>query len=303
MSEFSTTEAEKKFESDFKFIKAIRCKATDWNSQIFKFAEIKYDGVRVLIKKDVYGNVSAFQKKWYLDIWYKLQGNVNLVEAVKYLPNRSIVEGEAHNFTNNSEMSTILAEGKDFYFQAFALPVLEGKVNTRMNLIKVRQRLAFYGFNIPELLDFKLLNSNTREGMLEFIKQRKIEGLVMKLNHYGLWYKLKPAKDMDCVIIGTKDATKDSQYDGLIGSLEVALWQREGQTHKLVTVANVSGMDTKIRKRMTAMHEGEDLIGRVLEIRHDGWLKDKVRFPRFLRFREDKSGISPEDCGWDQLGL
>lgn len=108
------------------------------------------------------------------------------------------------------------------------------------------------------------------------------EGWVYKDGTYGEWYKEKPVRTIDLIVTGTTDGK--GKYIGLLGALKCS-------TYCGRHVANVSGMDDATRIE-ASLNEPE---GRVVEVSYDKVdAKGKLRFPRFVRWRPDKS---PEECG------
>lgn len=269
-------------------IKLLRPKPSKWIGEPVKWLEVKYDGVRVLIHKDMDGGIKAYGKKWYIDLWPKLEHRDDLRRAVRALPLDSVVEGEAHNGESNTEMATILASGGEFEFRAFALPALAGKLVFDTDIEVVHQQLKAFGFLVPEIVPIK--NRLTRDGLLAIIEERKIEGFLLKISHYRTWFKLKPFFELDGIVTGIKPGT--SQHEGKVGSLEVSVWFH----HELVPIANVGSLSLEERDMVTAL--GAKVLGRVVEIKHEGMQKDRCKFPRFARWREDKHS---SDCTSDQL--
>ncbi len=67
----------------------------------------------------------------------------------------------------------------------------------------------------------------------------------------------------------------------------------DGRYVRLLEVGETSGLDDEERERIS--HNTEDFIGKVIEVKCNEIFKDtgKLRHPRFLRYRDDKS---VEDC-------
>lgn len=77
--------------------------------------------------------------------------------------------------------------------------------------------------------------------------------------------------------------------------LDVKYVTVEGISKRVVVVGECSGFTDEERENMTE-HKNE-LIGKVIEVKANELFKDtgKMRHPRFLRFREDKSAL---ECTW-----
>ena len=86
---------------------------------------------------------------------------------------------------------------------------------------------------------------------------------------------------------------KDKKFD-------IREMQIDGTTQKVVVVGDCAGFDDEMRDYLT--NNIDTMIGSVIEIKANEQFKDtgKLRHPRFLRLREDKSAI---DCTWkDHFG-
>jgi ATP-dependent DNA ligase len=100
------------------------------------------------------------------------------------------------------------------------------------------------------------------------------------------WWKMKPYLENDFKIVGMKPGKegKTGQMLGLIGSLDCA-----GKIGTKKITFNASGMNMDLRKQMTELHKKKKLVGKIVEVRHEGvTVNNKVRFPRFIRLRLDK---------------
>lgn len=102
------------------------------------------------------------------------------------------------------------------------------------------------------------------------------------------WQKLKPTREMDCVIMGFKPG--ENGFAGMIGAVEVGQFKDGVLTNR----TRVSGMDMKTRVHMT--NNQQDYIGMVIEIAYTEMLNDNPRHPRFKRLRIDKPAMECEWC-------
>ena len=115
-----------------------------------------------------------------------------------------------------------------------------------------------------------------------------LEGFVLKSSHWDEWYKVKPTRTMDCIVVGIKPG--QSKYEGMIGSLILMVYNGD----ELIYITNCSGLTDEQR----AWNE-EDCIGKVCEIAYDGVMaRGGLRFPRFLRWRDDKPA---SECRIEQI--
>ena len=115
----------------------------------------------------------------------------------------------------------------------------------------------------------------------------EIEGFVLKQSHYRSWFKVKKIFTVDAIVIA--DEPGKGKHEGRIGALHLALFDGS----EFISIGKVGiGND--------AMWRDEDNVtGRVVEVAHEGLLRNgKLRFPRFVRWRDDKT---PVDCPTEQL--
>lgn len=115
--------------------------------------------------------------------------------------------------------------------------------------------------------------------------QAGIEGFILKEANDRGWYKIKTERTVDCVVVDVQEGK--GKYAGEVGALVVAL---EGDV-----IANVSGMTDDARWEMTE----NSPIGKVVEVKYQ-YVGDggRLRHPRFIRFRPDKS---VHECTKEQL--
>ena len=116
---------------------------------------------------------------------------------------------------------------------------------------------------------------------------RGIEGFVLKSHSYvpNRMYKVKPVFTADLIIDGFVDGR--GKYLGLIGA--IVCIDGSGKT-----VCKVSGMTDAVRIGL----EHSD-IGRVIEVAYQKVTKgEKLRHPRFKRFRDDKTQMQVDTICW-----
>ena len=133
------------------------------------------------------------------------------------------------------------------------------------------------------------LHDYTQGYLEEYIVSRKIEGLMLKSGTLSGWYKLKPVLTADCVV--TDYFYGSGKHTGRMGALEASVYA-DG---KLIPVAHVGGGWKDVDRMMTR----EEVIGRVMEVKYDCILKDRLRFPRFYRWRDDKPA---NECLYPERG-
>jgi len=108
------------------------------------------------------------------------------------------------------------------------------------------------------------------------------------------WVKVKREHTLDVVVTGFTEARfgRTGRIFGQIGALIVSVYA-DGT---LVEVAQVSGMDDATRLEMS--NNRDAWMGRVIEIVAQEWAKDRLRHPRFVRWRED---ADPRACTYSKM--
>ena len=104
------------------------------------------------------------------------------------------------------------------------------------------------------------------------------------------WFKIKAETEIDVIVMGMALDGK-GQHEGKVGKFQVG----QHLDGELVQRANVNCYDDAMRTEMTgaqAAHEATDgavpnpFVGRVCTIKHYGVLKDGLRHPTFVRWRD-----------------
>ena len=146
-------------------------------------------------------------------------------------------------------------------------------------------------------LIFNIINSNTLTDINDIIdfynEQVELgeEGIIIKTNSpYTYkrehWHKLKPSENLDLKIIGFEIAY-DGKYSGMRSSIIVS-----DLNGKLISKVGSGLKDSDIE--LFTMGEEKDWIGKIVEVQFDSITpinKDGIkslRFPRFVKLREDK---------------
>ena len=197
----------------------------------FRFIEEKLDGHRYTILRED-RRVRMIGRKTDNDIWPKV-GHL-FQHSVQHLPLDTILDGEliVRNDHATSVSSAIATADPSLQFLPFAMPFYAGQDMRDSCLRVVRGVLQRQGWQVPRqyVLDEHLI---TEEYLKTLAIDRNIEGFVLKLEHYAGWWKIKPELTIDAVIMSVKMGTPGSEFDGMIGSLEVGLYGRDGELQSI----------------------------------------------------------------------
>lgn len=247
---------------------------------------VKMDGWRARYVCDEHGEARLFTRTTDISDETIFSG-MELPFEYDAVPKMSIVEMEMHpvgDYCRATEVPTILKSGDwtSLRFYPIAIPLWDGQTLSRQTPQgNIRMLEDLWG----EPIDTWDANQNiaTWEQMA---LENAWEGFVFKNYAYEGWFKLKMERTVDCIVTGFKEGK--GKNIGLVGSLCVSVW-KDGQ---LVEIANVSGMDDETR---LDIDEKKDLM-RVVEVRYQNLEKNRLRQPRFVRWRTDKP---VSDCTWE----
>ena len=263
--------------------------------------EVKADGHRFLIARDRGRIVASRKRPRQMNLETMLiEQHAHIVGGMRLVPDQSVVEGEV--IVRGGEASDVMTalqtpctNACPLHFIAWAMPFIAGENRTGDDIHEVRNRLDDHGFFVARnvIHEVPVDDGIVKISDLRALQSRlDVEGFVLKSSHYraGSWIKYRPSYPVDVVILGVKPGT--SKYEGLIGSFDFGIW--DGNRGDFVKVGNCSGMSDDIRRMPVEL-----VIGRVIELKHDGVMsKGGLRFPQFVRFRDDKD---PRECTREQF--
>jgi len=260
---------------------ATRPKVTEWRGEPVVFIEEKMDGRRVAIVKE--DGIVAIGRKTYIDLWPLLSQDASLRRRVESLPDRTALDGELYvPGLPSSEVMTRVNDGKGFYFQPFAMPMLGGQATKDWTFEASRLAMATLDFLPPAgyAATTEALGATTElavEALCSKARTYQIEGYVLKRQLWGEWYKVKPTKTADLIVVGWK--VGQGRHEGRLGALIGAL--ADG-----TVVADVGGGFSDAQR--DAFTEAFT-IGKVMEVEYDRVeSQGRLRFPRFVQWRDDK---------------
>lgn len=245
----------------------------------FTFAHWKRDGHFTNIIKSDDNKLSIWSSapknitdclRWHPDYsrWQALPPGTSLYGEL-WLPGSSASEIKtAINARNASLRFDVFAVARHWHFQP---QQLEGMQPPQLQRLCESMQLQFvYAINTFQI-----------DHLLSLPLPEDVEGYVFKSGNLTDWYKWKPIKTIDLIVSGSIPG--EGKYAGQIGSLIC-------QTCEGFEIACVSGMDDAQRKAFTA----QDCIGIVIEVAYQGvGAGGRLRFPRFVRVRDDKN---PSEC-------
>ena len=256
-----------------------------WNLKtLYRYAHIKRDGWQIVAIVGPNGSVQTFTKN-------SIEVDLSFLNAHACLArnaNQGLVvhcELWKPNLPASSVKTAILANDTELRLDVFAV----NGIGHGLPLAETALEVARWGLDFVPFYDRQ--NGPLSLGVFSDVrglwdlcydgKDRSIgvEGFVLKNGNMSEFVKWKPAKTADLKVVGIVPGTPGSKYEGQIGSLQCAL--RDG------TVVCNAGTGLKDHHRWL---DPNDLLGKIVEVKYDCVAgRGKLRFPAFVRFRDDKS--------------
>jgi len=258
-----------------------RLKPKDWRGEPVIWKQYKKDGHRLTLIKDDSGSLKAYGRK-PIDLSEKLK-HYEWWQRFNEIPKGTVIDGEVCVDSGSSnDVSTHLAKGTDgrLEFYPFAVPIWYNQDFSKAHLDVIDEILTqCIGFRLTSY--FKINQElDTRERLLYDAGELDIEGWVLKQRNYEGWWRLKPVKTLDCIVTGFQDG--EGKYLGGVGALLVSVYRSD---NTLIEIAKVSGMTDSVRWNIDEKLD----LGRVCEIKYQQvGARGRLRFPRFVRWRDDK---------------
>jgi DNA ligase 1 len=272
--------------------------------------EPKYDGWRMITVVDGDGQPHLFSRTGKV---YTNRAPLEIIQQLGWFPPNTILDGEmvdlegqdciaATRVFGKSRATPTKAELDKISYVIFDVTRLYDSDmmpfdlrSRRMALEKLLEALAE---KVPELRVALTAQAPAEQEYYELLVHgHGFEGVMIKdLDaHYAPgkrghgWFKIKAVSDIDIVVT---DVLMDGkgQYRGKAGRWVASQWV----AGTLVERAKVNCYDDEMRDGMTA--DPGSFIGRVATIKHYGVLKDGLRHPTFVCWREDKPAI---ECHYD----
>jgi ATP-dependent DNA ligase len=300
----------------------------NYTDQVVHYLQPKFDGHLRKVFIDNVGRIQILTKN-DKDNTAKLLKIKHIAKELFGLPWSTALFGEIHSpgilassiptLVNNADEKLILT--------VFAAPRLGGKDMSNVGLKSVMNRLSKLGVETAETTDILpgKLSEKRKKELLQIAANNKWEGWVVKESHMDGWYKLKPVKSIDAFITDVLISDSKTCFGGL-RSVTLGLWSIDGSPYNL----GVCGGGFKKPFRMQFMTQKQIdserikfievypnapieklevfdlprldtsiLIRLTMEVEYDSVTAGgKLRFPRFIRWRDDKDS---KDCTVEQL--
>lgn len=247
-------------------------KVKKYVDQQVRWVQPKYDGHCIMVTDD------GIYTRTQLDIRDKLE--FMHIEV----PLGTVVVGELHQPNMfSTDVKTLMNEQSDqLKFSAFAIPRHKDVCLADEDVLVCNYLLENLGFEAPGTYP---VDTKTIEEWLELAVSNKQEGWVLKNFNYSGWYKIKPHHTLDLKVVSTT-VSKSVTRNGLLKAVQVA----DCNGRVLASVGTGFSNDQRHVDRAK-------LIGRIAEIQYDGMAGKHLRFPRFVRWRDDKEEVDqcPKD--------
>lgn len=220
--------------------------------------QVKYDGYRMMIWRDERGPhaIGRLHHRDYAQEFPVLGQWIN-----DKIPVGQVLDGELHTGTRSADVITGLNSG-DFIFTAWGVYSL-GLSPRVTTLEQADEWITNLGIDYP-------LTWGPGQSLEDF----PFEGLVVKRwPHLGPWFKWKPTLTLDLTIQGVFEG--GGKHRGRLGGF--------------ITAKGRVGNGFTDKQREEIWSRKDDCLGRIAEVECDCIDNNgNMRFPRFLRFRDDK---------------
>lgn len=257
--------------------------------------ERKWDGHRLLLIRHLDGRFEARTRTRGIDLIEQIRENADVRKAIRHMPPGTVLDGElwASGVPATSVKTLIIKQAPNLHFSPFAIPFWSGDDRREETCLYARRMIEHMGFDASTCVTrFRM----DREWLVERAIKYNYEGWVIKDRNYSGWWKLKPKRTVDCVVMDTTVSTSITKY-GSLKAIKVGLYDDWGHLREVASVG--SGFEDEFRDQHSSEGKRRLLLRRVCEIEFDAVAaRGKLKFPRFVRWRDDKV---PQECTMQQI--
>lgn len=249
--------------------------------------EPKFDGVRLLayIQEDKISFFSRGGKEFHNFDFLKHE----ILAIIGTNHKNLILDGELTSRTFNqivSEVHTKDTQIKDAVYNVFDIPSVN--YDQKQRKIKLYELFGENNSDTIRVVPWVLISSKKIQEHYQIYLTEGFEGAIVKdpdANYVNKrdpsWMKLKEINEMDVKIISLFEGT--GKYSGMMGGMDCS-----GENGMTVSV----GTGFSDEQRQEFWNSREELNGRMVEIKfQNATVKNSVRHPRFVRFRDSLTGI------------
>lgn len=275
-------------------------KFKDYKNQLVKYISPKMDGHMHYIRVDEFGGISCITKNGK-DRTGKILNIPHLKSKLINLPPNTELMAEFHcPGVPATSVPTMINNGDErLQISVFAAPLLDGEDLCNVDLPTAINRVMMHGLDVVKVYcywsDATSFTATEVEQLLNEAVEKKIEGWVLKESHMEGWYKLKPVKTIDAIIVDHQ-VSDSKAYKGCLKSVSLGLVDG-AYIHDLGECGG--GFTKEFKLSLNTVQLRNNLIDKVIEVAYQSITPGKkLQFPRFIRFRDDKD---PNQCTVEQL--